>query len=160
MTLDLAAVRKLVAGGESEAVDFKRSTAERDPAARALCAMLNHRGGRVIFGVSPDGGIVGQEVSGRTIERLVQQFAKIDPPVFPSVERVPVRAGLDVIVVTTLEGPSRPYTYNARAWRRGRKHQSLLVERRVQSDGVGIHACQAQVGERGRTGLGHRRSRH
>lgn len=126
MTVDLAEVRKLVAGGESEAVEFKRSTAERDPAAKALCAMLNHRGGTVVFGVSPDGGIVGQEVSGRTIERLVQQFAKIDPPVFPSVERVPVRDGLDVIVARVPEGPSRPYTYNGRAWRRvGNTNRSL-----------------------------------
>lgn len=126
MTMELAEIRKLVAGGESETAEFKRSTAERDSATRALCAMLNHRGGRVVFGVSPDGGIVGQQVSGRTIERLVQHFAKIDPPAFPSVERVPVRDGLDVIVVTVLEGPSRPYAYGGRAWRRvGNTNRSL-----------------------------------
>lgn len=118
MTMDLAEVRKLVAGGESEAVEFKRSTAERDPAARALCAMLNHRGGRVIFGVSPDGKIVGQEASDRAVERLVQQFAKIDPPVFPSVECLAIRDGLDVIVARVSKGTSPPYTYSGRAWRR------------------------------------------
>lgn len=126
MTVDLAEVRKLVAGGESEAVEFKRSTAERDPAAKALCAMLNHRGGTVVFGVSPDGKIVGQEVSDRTIERLVQQFAKIDPPVFPSVERLAIRDGLEVIVARVSTGISPPYTYNGRAWRRvGNTNRSL-----------------------------------
>ncbi len=118
MTLDLSAVQKMIASGESETIELKRSTAERDPAARGLCAMLNHRGGSVLFGVSPDGAIVGQEVSGRTIERLVQQFAKIDPPAFPSVDRVPVRGELEVIVVTVPAGHSRPYSYNNQAWRR------------------------------------------
>ena len=36
MTLDLPAVRKMVARGESETVELKRTTAERDPAAKTL----------------------------------------------------------------------------------------------------------------------------
>lgn len=118
MTLDLPAVRKMVARGESETVELKRTTAERDPAAKALCAMLNHRGGSVLFGVEPDGKIVGQDVSGRTIERVVQQFAKIDPPTFPTIARIPVSDGREVIVVTVSKGNSPPYSYNGQAWRR------------------------------------------
>lgn len=36
MTLDLPAVRKMVARGESETIELKRTTAERDPAAKTL----------------------------------------------------------------------------------------------------------------------------
>ena len=118
MTQDLPTVQEIVARGESETVEFKRSTAERDPAAKTLCAMLNHQGGSVLFGVDPHGKIVGQEVSGHTIERIVQQFAKIDPPIFPTVSRVNVRDELEVIVVTVSRGNSPPYSYNGRAWRR------------------------------------------
>lgn len=126
MTLELSAVKALVAGGESETVELKRSTAERDQAAKALCAMLNHKGGSVIIGVSPKGELVGQEVSDRTIERLVQQFAKIDPAAFPSVDRVPVRDGSEVIVATVPTGTSPPYSYNGKAWRRvGNTNRSL-----------------------------------
>jgi ATP-dependent DNA helicase RecG len=49
-----------VHGGESEVVEFKRSTGERREAARTICAMLNHRGGRVVFGIEPDGRIIGR----------------------------------------------------------------------------------------------------
>lgn len=46
--------------GESETQVLKRTTRERREATRTLCAMLNHRGSRVIFGVEPDGRIIGQ----------------------------------------------------------------------------------------------------
>ena len=48
------------AEGESETLELKRSTGRRREAARTLCTMLNHRGGRVLFGVEPDGRVVGQ----------------------------------------------------------------------------------------------------
>ena len=33
-----------------------------------MCAMLNQRGGHVLFGVTPTGDVSGQQVSERTIE--------------------------------------------------------------------------------------------
>jgi predicted HTH transcriptional regulator len=78
----------LVATGESDTLEFKRSTGERREAMHALCAMLNHRGGRVLFGVTPAGSVVGQQVSDRTLEELAQEIQSIEPPVFPDVVRV------------------------------------------------------------------------
>lgn len=52
--------------GESETLEFKRTTNERREAVRSRCAVVHHRGGRVLFGVSSDGEIVGQRVSDRT----------------------------------------------------------------------------------------------
>ncbi len=60
----------LAAKGESDTLEFKRSTGERREAMQALCAMLNHRGGRVLFGVTPAGSVAGQQVSDRTLEEL------------------------------------------------------------------------------------------
>lgn len=104
--------------GESETLEFKRTTGQRREAARALCAMLNHRGGRVLFGVEPDGRIAGQQVGERTIEEVAQDLREIDPPVFPSIERVPVGNGREVLVVSVPTGQSRPYSYRGQAYRR------------------------------------------
>jgi ATP-dependent DNA helicase RecG len=86
--ITLQDIEPLVCGGESELVEFKRSTGERREATRTICAMLNHRGGRVIFGIESNGRIIGQMVSDRTIEEVAQEIGEIDPPVFPSIERV------------------------------------------------------------------------
>ncbi len=52
--------------------------------------MLNRRGGYVLFGVTPEGIIVGQQVSERTLEEVSAEIQRIDPPAFPEIERVRV----------------------------------------------------------------------
>ena len=44
-------VRALALAGESETVEFKRTTGQLSRAAEALCAFLNAHGGQVLFGV-------------------------------------------------------------------------------------------------------------
>ena len=51
--MTLQQIEAVVKSGESETLEFKRTTGERREAARTLCAMLNHRGGRVLYGVEP-----------------------------------------------------------------------------------------------------------
>ncbi|OGX40479.1 MAG: AAA family ATPase [Omnitrophica WOR_2 bacterium RIFCSPHIGHO2_02_FULL_68_15] len=111
-------VERLAGGGETEVLEFKTTTGERREATRTLCAMLNHRGGQVLFGVTPDGRMIGQQVSGHTVEEVAQTIKEIDPPVFPSVERVPVNDGKEVLVVTVTQGQVRPYSYKGIAYRR------------------------------------------
>lgn len=108
----------LASAGESETLEFKRTTGERREAAQTLCAMLNHRGGRVLFGVERDGRVAGQQVSDRTIEEVAQEIGHIDPPVFPSIDRVSVADGREVLVVTVTQGPVRPYSCKGFAYRR------------------------------------------
>lgn len=86
--------------GESESLEFKKSTAEKDRACRTLCAFANGQGGRVLFGVTPAGKVVGQDVTDRTLEDLAQEFQGFEPPLFPSVERVFVDGGREVLVLT------------------------------------------------------------
>lgn len=107
-----------IALGESETLELKRTTGERREGTRTLCAMLNHRGGRVLFGVDAGGAVVGQQVSDRTIEEVAQEIQSLDPPAFPSIERVPVEDGREVLVVTVTQGQSSPYTYKGAAYRR------------------------------------------
>ena len=116
MTLD--EISAWVAGGESEVLELKLSTRMRREAVRALCAMLNHRGGSVIFGVDPAGRVLGQSVSDHTLEEIATEVGKIDPPVFPHIKRIPVRRGLDAVMVSVDAGRSCPYSYGGRAFRR------------------------------------------
>ena len=116
--ISLADIETWVRGGESETLELKRTTGERREAARTICAMLNHRGGRVIFGVEPDGRIIGQMVSDRTVEEVAQELSEIEPPVFPSIERVAFAEGLQLLVVTAQPGSGQPYSYRGQAYRR------------------------------------------
>ncbi|MYC32010.1 MAG: AAA family ATPase [Chloroflexi bacterium] len=89
----------LVAQGESETLEFKKTTGERVEAAKTACAMLNHRGGVVLIGVADDGTVTGQEVGDGTIERLAEELQNIDPPVFPTIDRTDVGNGKTVLAI-------------------------------------------------------------
>jgi ATP-dependent DNA helicase RecG len=114
----LSEIESWVRGGESETLELKRTTGERREAARTICAMLNHRGGRVIFGVEPNGRLLGQMVSDRTVEEVAQELGEIEPPVFPSIERVDFTEGRQLLVVTAQTGSGQPYSYRGQAYRR------------------------------------------
>ena len=108
----------LVASGESETLELKETTGRRREATQTLCAMLNQRGGHVMFGVTPEGRMVGQQVSERTIEEISGEIQRIDPPAFPSIERIPVSGDRTVIVIHVGSGSTKPYQYGGTAYRR------------------------------------------
>ena len=80
--------------------------------------MLNQRGGQVLFGVNPKGHVHGQQVSDRTIEELSAELRRIDPPAFPSVERIPMTADRAVVMVRVSPGAAKPYRYLGESYRR------------------------------------------
>ena len=129
----------MAAAGESETPEFKSATGVRREAARTVCAMLNQNGGHVLFGVLPDGKVVRQHVSERTIEQLSAEFATIDPPAFPEIERIRVREALEVtMAISANRGQGRTVMYRGSAYRRvgnttvemhAFEHQQMLFER-------------------------------
>ena len=108
----------LVEQGESETLEFKKTTGERVEAAKTVCAMLNHRGGVVLIGVTKEGVVTGQQVSDGTIERLTEELRNIDPPVFPTIDRVAVAHGKTVLAIRVGRGPMRPYTHKSISYRK------------------------------------------
>ena len=116
MTLEQIAA--MAASAESETLEFKATTGTRREAAATVCAMLNRRGGHVLFGVTPDGRIAGQRVSERTVEQVSAEIQRIDPPAFPEIERVNVSGDLEVIAVHVSRGASPPYRYRGASYQR------------------------------------------
>ena len=100
----------LAASGESETLEFKETTGTRREADHdGVClSEPRRRAGAVRRETRPELS-TGQQVSERTIEELSAELRQIDPPAFPTVERVPVDGGREVIVVGTGQGASRPY---------------------------------------------------
>ena len=131
-------ISKWAADGESETLELKRSVGERKEAAKSVCAMLNHRGGRVLIGVEPGGRVIGQEIGEHTLDRLTEEWQRIEPPAFPTLERVPLDSGLEALVINVPQGQNRPYVYGKECYLRvgsadrrigGEEYNRLLLDR-------------------------------
>lgn len=111
-------LQALIAQGEGQQLEFKRSLAELETAVRTLAAFANTEGGTVLFGVRGSGEIVGVEASQASKEQLVNKVtASTDPVLYPSVELVKVN-GKTVIVVTVAESENKPHLAGGRAYKR------------------------------------------
>ncbi len=127
MTLDQ--IKALVASGESETLEFKATTGTRREAAATVCAMLNQRGGLILFGIDSQGNVIGQSIGDRTIENVSTEIQRIDPPVFPEFERMQVSGDHEVIAVRVNPGLSPPYQYRGDSYRRvGNTTQSMSAD--------------------------------
>ncbi len=112
----LQELEQIVARGESEQVEFKVSTGQRTDAVKTVCGMLNHAGGWVLFGV--DRGIItGQHVSDDTLESLVRELSRIEPPASVTPEVIELAPGKGVILVR-VPGGSGPFQYDGRTYLR------------------------------------------
>jgi ATP-dependent DNA helicase RecG len=129
----------LVKEGEGPALEFKRSTGELKEGMQTLCAFLNGDGGRLLFGVRPDGTIEGQIVSDQTLRDIAQAADRFEPAIHVAIHRIKVKAGREV-VLTAVEGGTdlRPFAYEGRAYERvgsttrrmpQARYERLLVER-------------------------------
>lgn len=112
----LAELQAIVSGGETEQIEFKKTTGQRSDGAKAICAMLNGSGGYVFFGVTDEGQIPGMQVTAKTLEDLSHELRRIDP--FPplSPERIPLDGGREVVVVSVPGRSGGPYTYDGRPY--------------------------------------------
>lgn len=122
-------IAALAAQGASEKLEFKRTTRYRREAAIDLCAFLNREGGGVLFGVTPDGTVAGQNVGKRTMEELDGEFGRIEPPAYPAFERIRVGGDREAILVTVGPGAAGPYRYAGTAYLRvGNANRAMSAE--------------------------------
>ena len=98
-----------LANGESEGVEFKRSTSLLKEAIQTLCAFANHKGGVFYFGITDDGKIIGQTVTDDTLNNVANSIKlNTDPKLYPQVERVEF-AGKFCVRVCVEQTAQAPY---------------------------------------------------
>lgn len=113
--MNIEELNEVVRGGESQTVEFKKNTGQLHEGMRTACAMLNGKGGFVLFGVTDSGVVRGQDVATKTLEDIHNDLRKFDPPAFPDVETVPLADGKQVIVLNVPSGGGL-YEYDGRAY--------------------------------------------
>jgi ATP-dependent DNA helicase RecG len=135
--MQVQTLQQLVEQGESDRLEFKRTTGERVEAAKTVCAMLNGVGGIVLFGVRADGTIEGQDLGERTLDELSNEWQKFEPPAFPELSAVPLDSGKSIIRIG-VTGGGAPFTDEGRPCLRNGattirmpppRYQELLLER-------------------------------
>ena len=95
----------LIKNGESESVEFKKSTSSLRGVIQTICAFANHHGGYVIFGVEDSGRIVGRQVTDDTIKNISNAVKlNTDPKLYPSIEKMDLE-GKTCLVVSIDESP-------------------------------------------------------
>lgn len=133
----LREIQRIVARGESLQVEFKRTTGQRTDAAKTICGMLNASGGFVIFGVTDEGDVRGQQVTAGTLADVARELGRIDPQALVSPETVELETGYALVLVRVPRGDG-PYTYDGRPYLRvgpttvlmeTAEYQRRLVER-------------------------------
>jgi predicted HTH transcriptional regulator len=103
-------LRRLVALGEGQHIEFKRRMPRPERLAREAIALANAQGGRVLLGVGDDGEIVGVRDAAEeefALRRAMEEHC--DPPVNYLIESVPVTAKREVLVVDVPESPLKPH---------------------------------------------------
>ena len=118
-TLSLREVADLVKQGEGPTLEFKRSTGELKEGMLSLCAFLNGSGGTVLFGIRPNGGIEGQDVSEQTFHDIAQAAERFEPAAHFAIHRVRLASGKEIVALTIKDGASKkPFTYEGRPYER------------------------------------------
>ncbi|MCP4148118.1 MAG: hypothetical protein GY757_10255 [bacterium] len=105
-----------IKNGESETLEFKKSTATLREAIETICSFANHRGGRLIFGVKDNGNIIGQQVADDTLKNIANSIKlNTDPKLYPRIDRIQLN-GKDCILLSVEESPLRPHTAYGRSF--------------------------------------------
>lgn len=108
-------LQSLIKKGESEVLEFKKTSGQRTEAAKTVCAFLNGQGGILLFDVSDKGDIVGQHATAKTLEEIAVEFKRIEPAVFPEIATLPVEDDRSIIVIR-VSGSSEIYCYDGRPY--------------------------------------------
>ena len=142
--ISLVELSALLREGENSGVEFKRDDIRPEDLAKALVALSNLRGGRVLLGVEDDGTVSGL-VRDR-IDEWVMTVArdKVRPPLIPYVETVTDPGSGRRLAVVTVEAGyavhavwhNRHSSYFIRVGRQSREASSEELPRLMQQRGA------------------------
>lgn len=132
--MELANIADLVSSGESETLEFKKSTRQLKPACQTLCAFLNADGGTVAIGITDQGDIVGQQVSDKTRREIADMLKQFEPPPYIDVEYVPLPdSNCKVILLRASSArETRPFIFDNRPYHRIETTTSIMPQEMYQ----------------------------
>jgi len=118
---------------ETETVEYKKTTGELKEGVISIVSILNkHNGGKLYFGVKPDGTIVGQGVSDKTLRDISQAiYNHIEPQIFPDIRSVVIDNKNCILV--TFEGDNVPYFAYGRAYMRVADEDRVMSPQELES---------------------------
>lgn len=127
--MDRREIKKIFGEGESATLEFKKSTAQLRRAAETLCGMLNGNGGRVLIGVTPEGRIVGQEISEKTLREVADMLRNFEPPATITQMRAGIGGNKEVLLLEATPNPElRPYVFDGRPYQRVGSTTSVMPQ--------------------------------
>ncbi|MGI9000893.1 MAG: ATP-binding protein [Pseudonocardia sp.] len=142
--ITLVELSTLLREGENSGVEFKRDDIAPQDLAKALVALSNLRGGRVLLGVEDDGNVSG--VVRDDVDEWVLTCArdKVRPPLIPYVETVTDPGSGRRLAVVTVEAGyavhavwhNRHFSYYVRAGRQSREASPEELARLQQQRGT------------------------
>ena len=105
--------------GESEQVEFKKSTSTMRELIETLCAFANHRGGAVFIGIDDSGNVINMPaITDDTLKNIANAVQlNTDPKLYPEIEAIELK-GKTCIRVSIEESPLKPHLAYGRAFNR------------------------------------------
>jgi len=127
--MQIKKLKALIKQGESEVLEFKKSTGLLDGAMKTVCAFLNSEaGGTVLIGVMDNKKIIGQEVTDEVRKKIAIELNKIDPYIKINVIYTPVKDDLYIIAFNVKPGSEAPYYYDGRSFMRNQSTTQRLTQ--------------------------------
>lgn len=116
--MNIEQIEKLISNGESHTLELKKSTAQLRSACETACAFLNGDSGIILFGVTDDHRIIGQEMSDKTKREIGNELARIHPTSHIEVSYLQLTKKDKYIIVfqVTTDSTKKPYMYDGRAY--------------------------------------------
>lgn len=126
--MNLIELTELVKNGESQILEFKKSTSNLKAAFQTICGFLNNSGGTVLIGVNDTGKIIGQNITDATKLEIAEEIKKIEPHTEIAVRYIEVSEGKYVISIPVNASLHAPHTYDCRAFQRTESQTSKMKQ--------------------------------
>ena len=150
----------LIAKGEGQRIEFKKSFAEENDAIITLCAFAHSKGGTVLFGINDYGEIIGCQLGRNTLENFANNIQRnTDSRLAPTIETVNIEGRVLVVAdIEKLRSDEVVFAFQSAYVRVGKTNQVMRPERilaRLKSDtqGAAVGAKYAAVQRATATGF-------
>ena len=131
-TMNIEQLKQLIQQGESQHLEFKKSTAQLKPAFETACAFLNDKGGVILLGVKDNGQLVGQAITDQTRQLIAHEIRKIEPKSQIEVHYVHFYDSKYVIILEVPSGKHTPYAYDGRPFERSQSTTERMTQHRYE----------------------------